>query len=87
MSYFTTSLCHSSNKKCREGAPAYLAYVQAKPEVKSKLEDITILCHYPNVFAKATGLPPDQEIGFAIDLVPDSTNSQGTIPYSSYQIK
>jgi hypothetical protein len=34
------------------------------------LEDILIVRHYPDVFAKLTGLPSDQEIEFTIDLVP-----------------
>jgi hypothetical protein len=46
-------------KNVREGAQAYLAYVQAKPEVRTKLEDIPVVCNYPDVFSEVTGLPPD----------------------------
>jgi hypothetical protein len=35
-----------------------LAFVQAKPKVKSKLEDIPVVCHYLDVFVEAMGLPP-----------------------------
>jgi hypothetical protein len=35
------------------------------------LEDIPVVCDYPDVFAKVvTGLPPDCEIEFTIDLIP-----------------
>ena len=51
-------------------AHVYLAYVLAKLKVEQKVEDITVVCHYTDVFAEATGLPPDHEVEFAIDLVP-----------------
>jgi hypothetical protein len=56
-------------KSIREGAHAYLAYVQAKPEVKVKLEDILVVCNYPDVFAEVMGLLPEREIGLTIDFV------------------
>ncbi|XP_062170374.1 uncharacterized protein LOC133876106 [Alnus glutinosa] len=55
----------------RSGAPAFLAYIKAEPEKERKLEDIPVVCEYPDVFAEVTtGLPPDREIEFAIDLMP-----------------
>jgi len=57
-------------KNVREGAQAYLAYVQAKPEVRTSLEDIPVVCNYPDVFSEVTGLPPDREVEFSIDLMP-----------------
>jgi len=50
-------------------------YVQAKPETKAKLEEIPVVCHYSDVFSEITGLPPNCEVEFSIDLVP------GTQPY------
>jgi hypothetical protein len=44
--------------------------VLAKPKVEQKLEEIAVVCHYPDVFVEATGLPPDREVEFTIDLVP-----------------
>jgi hypothetical protein len=67
-------------RSVREGAQAYLAYGQAKPEVKSKLEDIPVVCLYPNVFAKVTGFPLDLEIEVTLDLVP-GTQSIHKAPY------
>jgi hypothetical protein len=57
-------------KNVRGGAEAYLAYVQAKPETQAKLEDSPIVCHYTDVFSEITGLPPDREVEFSINLVP-----------------
>jgi hypothetical protein len=60
-----------ASRSVRRGVPAFLAYVKAKPEVEKKLEDIPIVSGYPNVFAKiSSGLPPDREIEFTIDLFP-----------------
>jgi len=53
------------------GAQAFLAYVKAELEGECKLEDIPIVRDYPDVFAEVTtGLPPDREIEFSIDLMP-----------------
>jgi hypothetical protein len=55
----------------RKGGCAYLAYVMAKPDSKLKLENIPLVCDYPDVFTEVySGLPPDREIEFSIDLVP-----------------
>jgi len=57
-------------KNIRDGAQAYLAYIQAKPETKARSEEIPVVCHYSDVFSEITGLPPDREVEFSIDLVP-----------------
>jgi hypothetical protein len=43
--------------------------VLANPKVKSKLKDIPVIYHYLDVFIEVTGLPPNREIEFTIDLV------------------
>jgi hypothetical protein len=41
------------------------------------LEDIRVVCEYPDVFPEELpGMPPDRDIGFVIDLLP------GTAPIS-----
>jgi hypothetical protein len=35
-----------------------------------KLEDIPVVCHYSDVFAEVTSLPPNCEIEFTIELMP-----------------
>jgi len=55
----------------KNGAPAFLAYIKAEPEGERKLEDTLVVCDYPDVFAKdTTGLLPDREIEFSINLMP-----------------
>jgi hypothetical protein len=59
-----------ARKWVKDGAQAYLAYVMAKPEVEAKLEDIPVVRDFPDVFAKISGLPPDREVEFTIELMP-----------------
>ncbi|GKD79303.1 putative reverse transcriptase domain-containing protein [Tanacetum coccineum] len=41
---------------------------------KLKLEDIPVVCNFPNVFPEdLLGLPPFHEVEFRIDFVPEST--------------
>ena len=43
----------------------------AKLDSKLKLENIPVVCDYPDVFTEVySGLPPDREFEFSIDLVP-----------------
>jgi hypothetical protein len=65
----------------RKGGCVYLAYVMAKPDSKLKLENIPVVCDYPDVFIEVySGLPPNREIEFSIDLVP-STKPIQKAPY------
>lgn len=49
-----------ARQSIRYGVQAFLAYIKAEPEGERKLEDIPVVCDYPNIFAKVTtGLPPD----------------------------
>jgi len=58
-------------RSVRESDCVYLAYVMAKLESELKLENIPVVCEYSDVFAEEySGLPPDREIEFTIDLVP-----------------
>jgi hypothetical protein len=60
-----------ARRSIRCGAQAFLAYIKAEPEGERKLEDIPIVREYPDVFAEVTtGLLPDREIEFTIDLMP-----------------
>jgi hypothetical protein len=53
----------------------------AKPDSKLKLENIPVVCDYPDVFIEVyLGLPPNREIEFSIDLVP-STKPIQKAPY------
>ncbi|KAG8503507.1 hypothetical protein CXB51_001514 [Gossypium anomalum] len=67
----------SAQKYMRKGCETYLAYVMNTELPQLKLESVPIVCEFPDVFPdELTGLPPNREIEFAIDLLP------GTAPIS-----
>ena len=52
----------------------YLATVRDTQQGELKLEDIPIVREFPDVFLEdLSGLPPDREIEFSIDLLPGSS--------------
>jgi hypothetical protein len=60
-----------ARRSIRKGDCTYLAYVTTKLEGELKLENVPVMCDYPNVFLEVyLGLPPDWEIEFTIDFVP-----------------
>ena len=64
----------------RKGCEAYLAYVIDTKKVEPSLSNIPIISDYPNVFPKElSGLPPQREIEFAIDIVPGATQASITM--------
>ncbi|TYK08793.1 retrotransposon protein, putative, Ty3-gypsy subclass [Cucumis melo var. makuwa] len=66
-----------ASKLLRKGCMAYLAHVMDTQSSKLKLEDIPVVREFPDVFPEElSGLPPDREIEFSIDLV------SGTAPIS-----
>ena len=65
-----------ANKLMSKGCLAFLCAVEVGDTPEPKLDDIPIACEFPEVFQEVTGLPPNREIEFAIDLVP------GTAPIS-----
>ena len=61
-------------RKCCQG---YLAFVVDRRQEGTRLEDIPIVKEFPDVFPNdISGLPPDREVAFTIDLIP------GTEPIS-----
>ncbi|KAI3795275.1 hypothetical protein L1987_37926 [Smallanthus sonchifolius] len=55
----------------RRGCEAYLAYVIDDRMKTKELENVPVVCNFPEVFVEdLPGLPPDWEIEFQIDLLP-----------------
>ncbi|KAJ9556951.1 hypothetical protein OSB04_011565 [Centaurea solstitialis] len=55
-----------------KGCTSFMAYVfDATKELKRIVNDVPIVCEYPDVFPDdLPGLPPDRQVEFRIDLVP-----------------
>ena len=67
----------TTSKMLRKGCQGYLAFVMDRRQEGTRLEDIPIVKEFPDVFPDdISGLPPDREIEFVIELIP------GTEPIS-----
>ena len=65
----------------RQGCEAYIAYVLDTEKGSLRIEDIPVVCEFPDVFPdELPGLPPDREIEFTIDLAP-GTEPVSKAPY------
>ena len=66
-----------ASKMLRKGCQGFLAFVVDRRQEGTRLEDILIVKEFPDVFPDdISGLPPDREVEFTIDLIP------GTEPIS-----
>ena len=67
----------TASKMLRKGCQGYLAFIVDRRQEGTRLEDIPIVKEFPDVFPDdISGLPPDREVEFTIDLIP------GTEPIS-----
>ena len=67
----------TTSKMLRKGCQGYLAFVVDRRQERTRPEDIPIVKEFPDVFQDdISGLPPDREVEFTIDLIP------GTEPIS-----
>ena len=67
----------TARRMLRRGCQGYLALVRDTVADRGKVDDVPIACEFPDVFPEElSGLPPDREIEFCIDVVP------GTAPIS-----
>jgi hypothetical protein len=62
-----------ANKLLRRGCQGYLAVINDLQRGEGSLEKVPIACEFQDVFPEELpGLPPDREIEFSIDLVPNT---------------
>ena len=60
----------TASKMLRKGCQGYLAFVVDRRQEGTRLEDIPIIKEFPDVFPDdISGLPPDREVEFTIDLI------------------
>ena len=63
----------TASKMLRKGCQGYLAFVVDRRQEGTRLEDIPIIKEFPDVFPDdISGLPPDREVQFTIDLIPET---------------
>ncbi|XP_068340284.1 uncharacterized protein [Pyrus communis] len=60
-----------AKKLLQKGCQGYLAHVVLNDNASSRVEDIRVVRHFPDVFPDdLPGLPTDRDVEFAIDLLP-----------------
>ena len=63
----------TASKMLRKGCQGYLAFIVDRRQEGTLLEDIPIIKEFPDVFPDdISGLPPDREVEFTIDLIPET---------------
>ncbi|XP_073018702.1 uncharacterized protein [Primulina eburnea] len=67
--------CLKAHEMLSKGCQGFLAAViNLNTEMTMKLNEIEVVRDFPDVFADdVTGLPPDREVEFVIDVVPGTT--------------
>ncbi|TYK07530.1 DNA/RNA polymerases superfamily protein [Cucumis melo var. makuwa] len=73
--HYASMNCHRKEVTFRKpGCTAFLAHVVEVQEEKLKPEDVPVVNEYLDVFpADLSGLPPDREVEFTIELLPRTT--------------
>ncbi|KAI5339223.1 hypothetical protein L3X38_018495 [Prunus dulcis] len=61
----------TAKKLLKKGCEGYLAHIIDTREITLNLEDIPVVCDFPDIFPNdLPGLPPEREIEFTIELLP-----------------
>ena len=56
-----------------KGCESYLAHVVDTSVIEVKLENVHVVCEFPDVFPEdLPRLPPDRELEFGLEVLPDS---------------
>ncbi|GJZ21132.1 putative reverse transcriptase domain-containing protein [Tanacetum coccineum] len=71
MSRLKVISCIKARKYIERGCQLFLAYVTEKKPKEKRLEDVPVICDFPEMFPDdLSGLPPPRQVEFRIDLVP-----------------
>ncbi|GJY49110.1 putative reverse transcriptase domain-containing protein [Tanacetum coccineum] len=63
--------CIKARKYVEKGSQLFLAHVTEKEPTERRLEDVPVICEFPEVFPNdLPGLPPPRQVEFRIYLVP-----------------
>nr|GEW27364.1 hypothetical protein [Tanacetum cinerariifolium] len=66
--------CIKARKYIERGSQLFIAQVTEKEPAKKQLQDVLVICSFPEVFPDdLPGLPPPQQVDFKIKLIPGTT--------------
>nr|GEU55559.1 hypothetical protein [Tanacetum cinerariifolium] len=64
-----------ARKYIERGSQLFIAQVTEKEPVKKQLQDVPVICNFPEVFPDdLPGLPPPRQVEFKIELIPDAAS-------------
>nr|GEX44195.1 retrotransposable element Tf2 [Tanacetum cinerariifolium] len=70
-----------ARKYIERGSQLFIAQVTEKEPVKKQLQDVPVICNFPEVFPDdLPGLPPPRQVEFKIELIPDAA-PVARVPY------
>nr|GEU91838.1 putative reverse transcriptase domain-containing protein [Tanacetum cinerariifolium] len=65
--------CIKARKYIERGSQLFLAQVTETEPTKKQLQDVPVICNFPEVFPDdLPGLPPPRQVEFKIELIPDT---------------
>ena len=63
----------TARKMLKRGCRGYLVVVRDVEAIKIVVERVPVVCEFPDIFPEELpGLPPNREIEFYIDVIPDT---------------
>nr|GEV57137.1 reverse transcriptase domain-containing protein [Tanacetum cinerariifolium] len=63
--------CIKARKYIERGSQLFIAQVTKKEPAKKQLQDVPVICNFPEVFPNdLPGLPPPRQVEFKIELIP-----------------
>nr|GEW31712.1 putative reverse transcriptase domain-containing protein [Tanacetum cinerariifolium] len=66
--------CIKARKYIERGSQLFIAQVTEKEPAKKQLQDVPVICNFPEVFPDdLPGLPPPRQVEFKIELIPSAT--------------
>nr|GEU73352.1 putative reverse transcriptase domain-containing protein [Tanacetum cinerariifolium] len=65
--------CINARTYIERGSQLFIAQVTEKEPTKKQLQDVLVICNFPEVFLDdLPGLPPPRQVEFKIELIPDA---------------
>nr|GEU36341.1 putative reverse transcriptase domain-containing protein [Tanacetum cinerariifolium] len=69
--------CIKARKYIERGSQLFIAQVTKKEPVNKQLQDVPVICNFPEVFPDdLPGLPPPQQVKFKIELIPSAEDHE-----------
>nr|GFC06476.1 putative reverse transcriptase domain-containing protein [Tanacetum cinerariifolium] len=76
--------CMKLKKYVDRGSCLFVAQVVEKEPTKRRLEDVPVICKFPDVFPEdLPGLPPPRQVEFEIELVPEAA----PVAHATYRLE